>query len=206
MRYYKRGRWEWSRHLVGMATLLALGVAMFSIVVLFISARQHFDWTGFRPEVKAKIQLIQNYPGLVSKVTGIAGKTSTRWYHQEWIKRNLSSIEAELLLEHPSGALKALAAEHLLRRPETDVYELLKMSLNDTTSVIHYQSGCVGWPMLLGEYLMVEVAFLAEQVPPPPPGRRLTFNELSEGEIRELQRLYKVRVDSKEDYLKALWE
>lgn len=206
MRYYKGVREGWGRNLVGMTMLMALGIAMFSFTGLFVSAKHHFDWTGFRPEVKAKIKLIHDYEGLVSQVTGVAGKTSVRWQHQEWIKRNLTRAEAHLLLEHPVGALKALAAEHLLSRVETDVYKLLKMSLNDTTSVIYYQSGCVGWPMLLGEYLMVEVTFLAEQAPPPPPGRGLTYNELSEGEIRELRRLYKVRIDSKEDYLRALWK
>lgn len=81
------------------------------------------------------------------------------------------ATESELLklTEYPSGTVRAIAYEGLIRKKGfNQKTELILEAFRDTEYEVDYQSGCLGWRMTLGEYLMRNVLFIDDQIPPPP--------------------------------------
>lgn len=76
----------------------------------------------------------------------------------------LAEWELLKLTEYPNGTVKAIAYERLLRKKEfSNKTELTLRAIQDTTHLIDYQSGCIGWNREIGEYLVKDVLMIDSQ-------------------------------------------
>ncbi len=179
--------------------LVVLVLGAFAICSVYVEAPEDFDWTGIRADIRDSLPDANTLHG---RFVGIGGRTVRQWYRQQWVKQHIAPEEAKKLLGHPRGAVKALAAESLLLTQRSEAYELLKMAGSDTLSVFFYVSGCVGRPMLLGEYLLMHVEPFVDGLPPPSEKRiRLS---LSAKEARALGLLYSTLLERREAHLDRL--
>lgn len=164
-----------------------------------------FNWSGIRPEIRDTVELLQKYGSVTSRIVGYAGTTPQQWYRRRWVMKNATENELIKLKEHPNGVVKVAAYEGLLKRTNLNKYDLLTQALADTITFFNYQSGCVGQPMMLGEYLIENVAHISNRMPPPPP----EFIERIELTIEEsgiLWKLYSEIEDKKQDYFKVKYK
>ena len=86
---------------------------------------------------------------------------------RRWIMRNATESELLKLTKYPNGTVKAIAYEGLLRKKEfTNRTELTLRAIRDTTYLVDYQSGCIGWNREIGEYLVQDVLMIDNQTQP----------------------------------------
>ncbi len=116
--------------------------------------------------------------------------------------KNATEEELTKLMNYPNGAVKTTAYEALIRKARGDQFDLLYQALIDTTTFINYRMGCIGFTMMIGEYLVEQVVPISDRVPPPLPEVLEKYN-LSEEEIDTLRELYRMRVDRKQVYYLA---
>ena len=174
------------------------------VLIFFLSfgceSVNFFNWQGIRPEIRDTVKLIEQYGSVTSKAVGPAGKTPRQWYRRKWLMKNATESELRKLIDYPSGVVKATAYEGLIRKPDSDKYQLLNEALSDTTTFFYYEFGCGGSLMMIGEYLVENVVPISDRLPPLPRGKAVECN-LSDTEIASLRRLYDARVDKKVEYL-----
>jgi len=183
-------------------------LAIIRLVFFFSSAYEPnwtFNWEEIRPEIRDTVKLIEDYGSVTSGVVGIDAKTPKQWYRRRWLMKNASTEELKKLKSYPNGAVKTTAYEGLIRMSNSDKYELMIQALNDTTTFFNYQSGCVGFPKMIGEYLAENVIPISDRVPPLPPERMVKYN-LTEEKILNLRKLYNERIEKKEEYLRKNYE
>ncbi len=162
-------------------------------------------WKEIRPEIIDTIKLIEDNGSVTSGVVGINAKTPQQWHRRKWLIKNASEEELMKLINYPNGAVKATAYEGLIRKSNLDNYDLIIQALNDTTTFFNYKSGCIGMPMMIGEYLVENVISISDRAPPLPPKRMIKYN-LTEEKMFNLKELYRKRIDKKEEYLKSTYE
>lgn len=155
-----------------------------------------FNWNEIRPEIRDTVKLIENYGSVTSSVVGINAKTPQQWHRRKWLMRNADEKELRLLIDYPDGVIKATAFEGLIRKPNSRKYELITQALNDTTTFFDYRSGCLGFPMMLGEYVVENIIPVSDKMPPLSPNQILRYN-LSKEEIANIIELYNRRIDKK---------
>jgi hypothetical protein len=87
---------------------------------------------------------------------------------RRWIMKTATESELLKLTEYPNGIVKGIAYEGLLRKKGfSNKTELTLKAIRDTTYQIDYQSGCLGWNMGIGEYLVQNVLLIDDEIPPP---------------------------------------
>lgn len=207
MKSNKRNR---NPKIADMAIVFPLGtLAVVGLIFIFLSSAYQpsltFNWKEIRPEIRDTIKLIENYGSVTSDAVGIAGITPQQWFRRRWVINNATEDELKILLEYPNGAVKATAYEGLMIKPNADKFKLLNQALNDTTAIFTYQAGCIGQPMMIGEYLIESVIPISDKVPPLPSDKTEKFN-FTEQQISYLRKLYKDRVEKKEQYLRKIYE
>ena len=150
-----------------------------------------FGWEGIRPAVRDSALLIQKDGRVTSGMVGISAKTPQQYRRRKWMMKHATRVELDRLANHPDKAVRITALEGLLFQPETDVHGLFTKALLDTRTQIHFQSGCTGRMMGLGEYLVWRyVPELTDSPPIPPNG---ILERLSKPEQAEISRLYQQR-------------
>ena len=151
-----------------------------SVNLLFLFAmtnqsESNFDWSLIRSEIRDSISIVEKYNRITSGVIGMNGITPAQYYTRLWLMQNVDKTEVVLLTGHPNSVVKATAYETLLRKANGNPFELIQKTLKDTTTIIHYQSGCIGEPKILGEYLVEDVL-------------RLSFRELKHEKLTKIQK------------------
>ncbi len=134
-------------------------------VLLFISfsysKKRSFNLEGIRTEIKDSIKKIDKCGKIVSNAVGIFRITPSQWYTQQWILQNASREEFLKLTDYPSGAVKAIAYEGLLRDKKFEgKIDLINKSLNDTLTFVFYQCGCIETGLMLSDYVINHIGNL----------------------------------------------
>ena len=186
-------------------TLWTIGlVSSLSLIADFYHPRWIFDWEGIRPDIRDSVLFLDKYNRITSGGVGIAAKTPKQWYTRLWILRNANVGELESLKKYPGEAVKATAYEGLLRKDSCDNFSLLLEALQDTSSFVHYQSGCLGEAFMLGEYLLGKVmsVVISDNAPPPPPpiASPAVHYNLTEQQLDTLIQIGKDRLSKKWEY------
>lgn len=165
-----------------------------------------FDWTGIRTEVKDTIlNLYNDNYDLTSHGVGEAGRTPNQWYRQNWIKKNLTFEEAQLLKKFPSSKVKALAYAQSIKKKPKLVTQLMKEALQDTVTFIEYHSGCTSRYYLLCEYLnRIAFSLPLGDFPDLPPNIKVL--NINNEEYIYLDSLYNYRISNKSNYFNQLPE
>jgi len=81
-----------------------------------------------------------------------------------------NATESELLklTEYPSGTVKAIAYEGLIRKRDfNNKSEIILKALKDNKYLVSYQMGCEGFNMTIGKYLMTFVLEYNDTFYPP---------------------------------------
>lgn len=178
-------------------------VVLIAIATLFSSTyhpSMHYDWDDIRPEIRDSAIAIVNYNKITSFLISINAHTPRQWHSRRWFMKNANKEELAMLLDHPNAALKTTAYEGLLRKSKSNNYDLMHQALNDTTSSFMYFSGCIGYPMMVGEYLSEHVIPLAYLGTPLSEHQKKAYR-MTESEIHQLRKLYKKRKKNKGKYL-----
>ena len=115
-----------------------------------------------------------------------------------WVMKNATEHELLKLTKYPNGTVKAIAYEGLLRKKSFDKKaELTLKALKDTTYLLNYQSGCIGWNRKIGDYLIQDILMIDDQIPPPPSEMvtKIGLNELDKKILlTEYKKLRKVEL------------
>lgn len=165
-----------------------------------------FDWTGIRKEVKDTIlNLYNDYYDLTSHGVGEALRTPNQWYRQNWIKKNLTFEEAQLLKKFPSSKVKALAYAQSIKRKPKLVVQLMEEALQDTVTFVEYHSGCTSEYYLLCEYLN-RIAFSLPLGEYPDLPTNIKVLNINNEEFIFLDSLYNYRISNKQHYFNQLPE
>ncbi|QIE58687.1 hypothetical protein G5B37_03655 [Rasiella rasia] len=147
-------------------TIIAIGI-LFTFSS-FYEKSWSYNWNGISEQIRDSIKVAE-YGGISSGVVGVSGRKPKQFDRRIWIMKNATEKELLNLTEYPSGTIKAIAYEGLLRRKDyKDKTSLVLKSLKDTEYPIEYQSGCLSSKMYVGEYLINQVLFLDNQGPPLP--------------------------------------
>ncbi len=100
------------------------------------------------------------------------------------------------LTDYPSGNVKAIAYEGLIRKQNINVFPLLKKSLNDTLTFVYFNSGCFVNTHMLSDYLFSHLTNLNDDAPPMINSLEINLKAVQKNEIIALFKQRK----SKEDY------
>lgn len=139
--------------LLPLFTVIGIGVT----IIIFTNYEKSwsFNWNGIRKNIKDSIAIAE-IQGITSGVVGYSG-TSTRdeIMRRKWIMSNATEEELLKLIEYPSGTVKAIAYEGLIKKEHYDEKaELISKSISDNEFSVYYQSGCIGSKLSVSEYLM----------------------------------------------------
>ena len=158
-----------------------------------------FDWSGIRQEVKDTILKIKEFDSYSFGLRGLGRIEEYQINRQKWIKKNAFNSELLQLIDYPNGVVKVVSYETLLKRDKKLKYFLLKKSLNDTLTFIHYQMGCFGRAYTLSEFLtnFTYVNYKNDYTH--------LKEDLTEVEFKVLQTLFLKR-KSKENYYRDLYK
>lgn len=127
-----------------------------------------FQWENIRPEIKDSV-LVAQYYGLSSGCVGIGCTEPQQYKRRFWIMNNATTDELLKLTQFPNDNVQAIAYEGLIKTIGfKDKTELILTAIKDTTAIIHYRSGCLGYNYSLSEYLYQEVLGLNEPLLFPP--------------------------------------
>ncbi len=204
----KNKRRNSNQEFLNLAIVLPIGTSAIAGLVFLLSIVYKpnwiFNWQEIRPEIRDTIRLIEKCGHVTSRTVGYAGKTPQQWHRRKWLMKNATKDELTKLTEYPNGTVKATVYEGLIKKENSDKYKLLKQALNDTSTFVMFQSGCLVRPKMIGEYLAENVIPISDRIPLPP-GNEIE-NYLSEMEIANLRKLYKERLDKREEYLKKIYK
>ena len=174
--------------------------AVFLAISSFYEPRWMFNWKGIRQEVKDTIKSIDAYGAIPGFHVGYSGDTPKQWHQWQWLMKNTTEEEFLLLLDYPSSTIKALSYRGLLLKTDVNQFDLINKALADTNNFVWQTTGCEGYPLLLGEYLVEQVVCISDLIPPSP--NVFKNNKLTKEEIAKLQKVYSLRKAKKEKYLK----
>jgi len=145
------------------------------------------------------IKRVEDFGKITGGAIGISGITPPEFYTRLWIMQNATPSELRSLMEYPNGTIKATAIEGLIRGETSNKLDLFRMALEDTTTFVNFQSGCIAEPMTIGEYLGAEVLGIGRFSPPnlQSAARRL---ECTEQELKLLVPILHEREEKKWSY------
>ncbi len=163
--------------------LVVVGMYYFSIIY---SPKWNFKWEGIRKEIKDSIIALDDYGEITSYAVGYSGHTPQQYHRQNWLLKNTTVSEFKKLIEYPSGVVKGIAYEGLLRNLEVKKYPLFKKSLNDTLTFVFYASGCSSDGFMLSDYVINFISRLSKEVPPSPNSPKMEITDKEKTEILAL--------------------
>lgn len=169
MKRVLRNNQKQNRHSILFPILTIVGIGILTAFVTNYEPNWNYDWKDIRLSIKDSIQVAE-LRGITSG-TGRMGATIDKEIdRRQWIMKNATESELLKLTEYPNGTVKAIAYEGLLRKETfTEKTELTLKAIQDTTYLLGYQSGCIGWNMEIGEYLVQHVLMIDKLAPPFPP-------------------------------------
>lgn len=169
MKRVLRNNQKQNRHSILFPILTIVGIGILTAFVTNYEPNWNYDWKDIRLSIKDSIQVAE-LRGITSG-TGRMGATIDKEIdRRQWIMKNATESELLKLTEYPNGTVKAIAYEGLLRKETfTEKTELTLKAIQDTTYLLGYQSGCIGWNMEIGEYLVQHVLMIDKLTPPFPP-------------------------------------
>lgn len=128
-------------------------IIIFTILFIFSNDQYRFKWESISKPIKDSISEYE-FNSISSGIGGNGADFSFEVKKREWIMLSSSISELEKLKTHPSGTIKAIAYEGLLRKENyRKKYELVIESFKDS-SIVYYQSGCLSTGIPLNEYLV----------------------------------------------------
>ncbi len=149
--------------------LTIVGIGIITVISSSYDESWTYNWNGIRRNIKDSIK-VADYSGMTSGAVGPSGRsTMNEVKRRRWIMNKATISELLKLIEYPSGTVKAIAYEGLIRnknfKQKTD---LILQGIQDADYLIDYQSGCLGWNMEIGEYLIRNVLMIDDQILYPP--------------------------------------
>ncbi|MEP5340636.1 MAG: hypothetical protein ABJL44_12900 [Algibacter sp.] len=182
---------------------------MFVFISTSYEDKWSYDWSEIRKPIKDSIQLIESDDFISTGVKGIAGKEPKQFKRRFWVMQNATKEELTQLIKYPNGTVKCVAYEGLLRRFNTDVYNIFKSVLNEKTEITSLYGGCEGYNTLIAEYLIGFIYGhyfgLAPPFHPRSPLSTKLFN-LTDLEKNQIIDDYKELIDNKEKILTAYFK
>lgn len=159
-----------------------------------------YNWKNIRANIRDTV-LQQNCIGSIAMgAVGYSGSIPKYYYQREWLMNNATNNELVELTDFPGGVIKATAYEALFRREGTNLKHLIFKALNDTTTFLNLQSGCMGSTVIPIEYLVESVLHLDEGSPPSLAPLNVNLN-LSDEELNYIIKVYNDRKSMKWTYL-----
>ncbi|MFY0715382.1 hypothetical protein J1D01_17140 [Seonamhaeicola sp. NFXS20] len=191
MNRIRRNNKKQNRYSILFPILTIVGIGIIIAFVTNYEPNWSYNWNGIRAEIKDSIQVAE-LRGITSGVGGMGISTKNEVERRRWIMKNATESELLKLTEYPNGIVKGIAYEGLLRKKEfSNKTELTLRAIRDTTYQIDYQSGCLGWNINIGEYLVQNVLLIDDEIPPP---ERLPNFGLSEIDKEKILAEYKKRL------------
>lgn len=187
--------------------LLIICVTWYMAIAVEQPAAWSFDWTPIRPVVKDSLFEIERHGQLECRIVGYAGRKSKQWSRTRAVLRIISLEELQALKEHPTGIIRALAYEGLMRRQKNQIPQLLSEAFQDTTVAVNYTCGCTGMPYLLGEHLVQH----ALGFPPLPLAtinkfQSIAYWQLKQEDISQIYAQYHAQTDRRWEILAHLYQ
>ena len=136
-------------------------VAFFLITSKSFESSWSYKWAGIHPDIKDSVLAVQNYGSITSGAVGIAARTPQIYHTKRWILKNASVPELQRLKNYPNGVVQAIAYEGLIKRQPKQAYELVSEALRDSSSRLEFHSGCFGFQMSTGHYLLENVIHIS---------------------------------------------
>ena len=180
---------------------------LFLCVILVVASfsctnqQSEFNWNGIRPEVRADVELFEDFERITTNYIGRDGEIPNEWYLKSAIMQNATEKELVSLTDYPVGSIRAIALDALLKRPNTDHYKWIMKALNDTTGFFELQVGCISDVQMVGEYIIQSNSIVkidSLSLPPPPIRSKKIF--LSGEQLKSIKVLYKERLARKWEY------
>ncbi|WP_298346705.1 hypothetical protein [uncultured Algibacter sp.] len=163
----RRNNSKRSRFSILFPILTIIGIGVITAIVSNYEPNWSYNWNGIRKEIKDSLQIAE-LRGITSGIGGMGASTKNEVDRRRWIMKTATESELLKLTEYPNGIVKGIAYEGLLRKKGfSNKTELTLKAIRDTTYQIDYQSGCLGWNMGIGEYLVQNVLLIDDEIPPP---------------------------------------
>ncbi len=151
--------------LVHLALALLVSVMMHSCQDKHESSRVE----DVKPELRDTIEKIAFLGYLSAPPHRVDMPPSDQYSRMLWVRDVSTDSELHRLRSTGEGAIKALATEALLRRPETDHLSILHSALLDTVTWVFFMQGHQLREVTMSEYLARYIPELDPLSPPPPP-------------------------------------
>ena len=164
--------------------LTIIGIGVLFVLSSFYEKSWTYNWNGISEQIRDSIKVAE-YRGISSGVVGIDARKPNQFDRRHWIMKNATVSELLKLTEYPNGTIKTIAYEGFEKKTE-----LVMKSLKDIEYPIEYQSGCVGRPMYISEYLIDFVLYLDNDGPPLPDGLYNRFG-LAENDVKKIMDEYR---------------
>ncbi len=149
--------------------LSIIGIGIITVISSAYEKSWTYNWDGIRGNIKDSIKSIE-YRSITSGIGGNGRSTIDEVLKRRWIMNKATESELLKLIEYPNGTVKAIAYEGLIRKRNfKQKTELILQGIHDTNYQVSYQSGCEGWNMEIGEYLVRNVLMIDSQIAPYPP-------------------------------------
>ena len=146
--------------------LTIIGIGFIVVLTSGYEKSWEFSQSGIERNIKDSISIYENQ-SISSGVGGNGRAMPEEIKSRIWIMKNATKSELLKLTEFPNGNIKAIAYEGLLRKKEfTNKNELILKAIKDTLYSVYYQSGCNGWEMEIGEYLVQNVLMIDDRIEP----------------------------------------
>ena len=143
------------------------------------------EFEDVRNEVMDTVKKIEFDNFISTGIVGVAGKRPSQFDRRIWLWTKAENNELIKLVKYPNAVVKATAFEILYRRGNPETAKIL-IELSRQDELIHFRSGCTGYPIQIGEYCFTEIMNYdlpwKERIEPPLPDNYKRRIELSESE------------------------
>ncbi|MGJ8594224.1 MAG: hypothetical protein ACSHXF_16865 [Aquaticitalea sp.] len=149
--------------------LTIVGIGIIAVLTSGYEKNWSYNWNDIRKEIKDSIQ-IADEQGITSGIVGVGGRsTEDEIQRRKWIMKNATEFELLKLTEYPSGTVKAIAYEGLIKKESyNEKAKIISKAISDNEFFVYYQSGCLTDRLYLSEYLMHYVLNFDKTFPPSP--------------------------------------
>lgn len=154
----KRRNIKKNRLSIFLPILTIVGIGIITVISSSYEKSWTYNWNGIRENIRDSIK-VADFEGMTSGVVGVSGRSTM---HEVIRRRKImhDATESELLrlTEYPSGTVKAIAYEGLIRKKDfKQKTEIILKAFQDREYLVSYQMGCEGMNMEIGKYLMTFV-------------------------------------------------
>ena len=176
------------RFAVSLPLLSIICIGILTILSSYYEKSWTYNWSGINPSIKDSIK-VAKITGITSGIGGMGRSTMDEVERRLWIMKTATESELLRLTEYPSGAVKAIAYEGLIRNENfKDKANLIVEAINDKEYLVDYQMGCIGTRMEIGEYLMTFVLEFDRKFYPPSESRKFGITENEKERILAIYR------------------